>query len=304
MGCGWLPDWLRGKRCIYAIDKFDENLCVWRCLAIYKPKDIQRDTEFVTTTVLNLTREYYGVKNLKKRDVRPTKLVGFEGIAKHHNVNIMWYEPKKNKGKHAGSVWWLVFGKIQHKNNLPTINILGGHCFYVKKMDVLCNRWECKGCLARHLKDERCTERKTRIICSGGKFKHILNSSEKVFYGGETKFSYTACQKIEALAIETGKHIHHKMCGYGGERMVTVWVLNDKDEKEPAHFLVDGYEPETNIVYQFHGCHWHAHTCLKDRTKRQQKRYEDIARFVGLSKIMDGTQSITLCQLGNVKNQY
>ena len=36
--------------------------------------------------------------------------------------------------------------------------------------------------------------REKKIICLGGKFKHILNSSEKVFYGGDTKFSYTACQ--------------------------------------------------------------------------------------------------------------
>ena len=36
-------------------------------------------------------------KNLKKRDVRPTKLVNFEGIARHHNVNIMLYEPKKDR---------------------------------------------------------------------------------------------------------------------------------------------------------------------------------------------------------------
>ena len=64
--------------------------------------------------------------------------------------------------------------------------------------------------------------------------------------------------------METGKHIHHKMCGHGGERMVTVWVLNDKDEKEPAYFLVDGFEPESNIVYQFHGCHWHGHTSGTD----------------------------------------
>ena len=28
MGCGPLPDWLRKKRCICAIDKFDDNLCV------------------------------------------------------------------------------------------------------------------------------------------------------------------------------------------------------------------------------------------------------------------------------------
>ena len=96
-----------------------------------------------------------------------------------------------------------------------------------------------------------------------------------MFYGGDTKFSYDACQWIEVQAIKRGKHINHKMCGHGRERMVMVWVLNDKGKKEPAFFLVDGYEPETSIVYQFHGCHWHGHTCLKNRTKRQQKRYED-----------------------------
>ena len=36
MGCGPLPGWLREKPCIYAIDTFDDNLCVWRCLAIHK----------------------------------------------------------------------------------------------------------------------------------------------------------------------------------------------------------------------------------------------------------------------------
>ena len=111
------------------------------------------------------------------------------------------------------------------------MGLLGSHCFYIKKMDVLCNRWECKGCrpiltlnehLTRHLKEERFTTGKTKIICSGGKFKHILNSSEKMLYGGDTKFNYTACQWLEAQAIETGKHIHHKMCEHGGERMVTV----------------------------------------------------------------------------------
>ena len=47
-----------------------------------------------------------------------------------------------------------------------------------------------------------------------------------------------------------------------------------KTEKKQAYFLFDGYEPETNIVYQFHGCHWHGHTYLKNRTKRQKKRYK------------------------------
>ena len=66
MGCAQLPDWLSDKRCIYAIGTFDDNPCVWRCLAIYKRNNIQRGTEFVTRTALNLVHGYYGDKNLKK----------------------------------------------------------------------------------------------------------------------------------------------------------------------------------------------------------------------------------------------
>ena len=57
---------------------------------------------------------------MKKKYVGPTKL---EAIAKHHNMNIMLYEPKKDKRKDAGSIWWLVYGKMQDKNDLPTINM-------------------------------------------------------------------------------------------------------------------------------------------------------------------------------------
>ena len=79
---------------------------------------------------LGLAREYYGDNKLKKRDVRPTRLVDYEGIAKHHNVNIMLHKPKRN----ARSVWRLVYGKIQHNSDLTTINmgLLEGHCFYIK----------------------------------------------------------------------------------------------------------------------------------------------------------------------------
>ena len=37
--------------------------------------------------------------------MKPTKHVAFDGIAKEHNVNIMLYEPKKDRGNDAGSTW-------------------------------------------------------------------------------------------------------------------------------------------------------------------------------------------------------
>ena len=92
MVCEPLPGWLRDKRCIYAQDIFDDNLCVWRCLAIYK-RLARGEKNWVQErncdAALGLACEYYSHNSFKKRDVRPTKPVDFEGIAKHHNVNIM-----------------------------------------------------------------------------------------------------------------------------------------------------------------------------------------------------------------------
>ena len=148
LGCGPLPDWLRKKRCIYAVDGKSErsdNLCVWRCLAIYTRGSDSRESERTTKEALKLAREYYENDKLKRKDVRATKLVDFEGIAKKFNINIRVYEPKVNSEKAA---WRLVYGQNQYKEKLDTINLgmFRGHCFYIKKMDVLCQKWECIAC--------------------------------------------------------------------------------------------------------------------------------------------------------------
>ena len=150
-GCGLLLEWLRKKRCIHSLDTFNNNLCVRRCLAIYSRRDVKRGSEFVKKEALKLAREFCSDNKLKRKDVRATKLVDFEGIAKHFNVNIMLYESKKESGEHAGKIWRLVHGKNQYRDTLPTINmaLLKGHCFYINKIDVLCQNWECKGSLKR-----------------------------------------------------------------------------------------------------------------------------------------------------------
>ena len=174
MGCGPLPERLRKKRCINALDTFGDNLCAWRCLALYKPKDVNGGAERSTKEALNLAREFYSDNKLKRKDVRATKLVDFEGIAKHLNVNIMLYEPSKDSGKDAGKRRRLVYGKIQYRDTLPTINMglfkgQQDRCF-VSKLGMQRMQANNGG--------------KTKLICNGKKFKRILNSSEKVFYGG------------------------------------------------------------------------------------------------------------------------
>ena len=272
LGCGPLPDWLRRKRCIYALDGTEEsidNLCMWRCLAVHYRGDRKQREKRTTREALKLAREYYGDLNLKRGDVRATKLVDMEGIAQKFNVNIRIFEPKTNSEK---APWRLVYGHTQYRKGRKgdiNLGMLKGHCFFIKKMDVLTQSWECEVCrqlftreyhLRRH-KAQECEGVKTTIICQGKKVKRMPSKSEKVFY--DENFSYAACQWIEAMAEQTGRHIHHALCGHGGERVI------DKEEK----CKVDGYEPISKTVYEYNGCKWHGCLCRPDRTNVDKNRY-------------------------------
>lgn len=115
----------------------------------------------------------------------------FQAIAKHRNVNIMLYKPKKDSAKDAGSVWRLFYDKIRYKSNLPKLNVelRSYNFFFYIEMGVLCRRWACKSLkqifmwhenLRSHFKEGRHTREKTNLPVQDG--------------GGDTKFSYTVCQ--------------------------------------------------------------------------------------------------------------
>ena len=82
--------------------------------------------------------EYYGDNKLKRKNLRPAIRVDFKGIARHHNVNIMLYESMKDSGKDAGSIWQLIYDKIEYKTSLTKVNMgtMGSYCFYMKNMEM------------------------------------------------------------------------------------------------------------------------------------------------------------------------
>ena len=291
LGCGPLPKWLADKKCIYAIDKINDNLCFWRCLAIHQRimKGKKRPEEDTNREALKLARDFYRKPNLKREDVKPTRLVDFENIAKQFKVNIRLFELAKG----SKTVWKLVFGKNQFKKNLPCVDIglfvyedydededeedkrdsRQGHCFFIKDIELLTKLWECGGCgqrfndhrnYNRHVTGGTCGGGKTKSICPGTKFRRIMNSSEKVFYGENTNFSYAACQWIEKQSELIGKHIHHALCGHGGEFSVKIGGKK---------IFVDGYEPKTRTIFQYHGCKWHGCPCQKERNSLDEKKY-------------------------------
>ena len=297
LGCGPLPKWLADKKCVYAIDKIDDNLCFWRCLVIHQRimKGEKRPEEKTNRDALKLARDFYKRPNLKRENVKPTRLVDFENIAKQFKVNIRLFEPRENQDKTA---WRLVFGKNQFKKNLPCVDIglfvyedhdekqaekdnrylRQGHCFFIKDIELLTKTWECVGCRQRfnrhdnynrHVTGGTCGGGKTKLICPGEKFERIMNSTEKVFYGGNTKFSYAACQWIEKQSELIGRHIHHALCGHGGEYYVYLYAGKEKDSRA-REIPVDGYEPESNTIFQYHGCKWHGCPCRKERNSPEE----------------------------------
>ena len=215
LGCGPLPKWLADKKCIYAIDKINDNLCLWRCLTIHQRimKRKKRPEEDTNRDALKLARDFYN--------------------------------------------------------------------FFIKDIELLTKLWECAGCQQRfnnhdnynrHVTGGTCSGGETKLICPGGRFERIMNSSEKVFYGGRTNFSYAACQWIEKQSELTGKHIHHALCGHGGEFCVEV---EDEERDWVEEIPVDGYEPESKTIFQYYGCKWHGHPCQKERNSLDEERYSN-----------------------------
>ena len=311
LGCGPLPKWLADKKCIYAIDKINDNLCFWRCLVIHQRimKGKKRPEEDTNREALKLARDFYRIPNLKREDVKPTRLVDFENIAKQFKVNIRLFEPAKESetakeskteeesktAKESKTAWRLVFGKNQFKKNLPCVDIglfvyedheededekdnrysRQGHCFFIKDIELLTKIWECVGCRQRfnrhdnynrHVTGGTCGGGKTKLICPGEKFERIMNSTEKVFYGGNKKFSYAACQWIEKQSELIGRHIHHALCGHGGEYYVHLYAGKEKNS-HAREIPVDGYEPKSNTIFQYHGCKWHGCPCQKRKER-------------------------------------
>ena len=219
---------------------------------------------------LNLAQEFYDQPNLRVSDVRPTKLIDFENIALRFRVNIRLYKSVNQL------VWMLVLGQVHHRSSLPNVDIslYQGHCFYIKDLDVLANHWECAGCQQRfthhanykgHVTEKRCSSGHPKLVCDGRKFKQIMSSSEKVFYGENTQFSWKACRWIKCQSELSDWYIHHVLCGHGGERAIAI------DKKE---ILVDRYDPETSTIYQFYGCKWHECPCLGSNNGKYQKTFK------------------------------
>ena len=232
----------------------------------------------MTRNALNLACEFYSNPKLRVSDIRPTKLIDFSSITSRFQVNIRLYEPVNQLA------WRLVFWEAPDTsiassiaNNID-IGLYEGHCFYIKELNILTNHWESVECqqrfthhdsCGRQVAKNRCTAGQPKLVCPGKRLKHIMNASEKVFYGGNTQLSWKACRWIECQSELIGQHIHHALCGHEGERCI---IINKQE------ILVDRFDSKSPSVNQFYGGKWHGCPCTttNDRVEHRNHQTMDV----------------------------
>ena len=278
LGTGPLPDWLRGLAhgpYMVSLDTFGDNLCLWRCIAVYQGSRSDRCTRVAKL----LARGFF-----KSALVPRTSLDELDKVEGHLNegkhlsqwIGIRVYEPERQQNGEID--WYLRKTPSDKLKNIITIGIHEGHAFLIKDIEKLAKMFVCSNCrgrftkpchLQRHIKT--CAQGKTTVDCPNEKVKAPLTNYERTFYS-EGNASQLAISWLEKTSKQLGIHIHHAMCGHGGER----YILGAP---------VDGYAPKPETIFQYHGCWWHGcRRCFPDRNtiinhgKTREEVYIDTLR--------------------------
>ena len=241
LGLGQLPDWLRNKHGVLSLDTYDDNRCLFRCIAVHWGAHI-RDN-------MRKTRELEKSFFTQRPDLR-NRLTDkhLSLLEKHFKQGIAAYEVQPN-----GDFVLTHIPANYDQVGIPLLNmgLYYGHAFLITDLKQVAGTYTCGDCQARFTRADNlvrhvannCSRGQTKINCLNNRIKAPSSAYERAFYPKQT-CSFIAIKWLEWEAKKRGIHIHHARCGHGGER-------------EILGARVDGYHPESKTVFQFHGCLWH-----------------------------------------------
>ena len=167
LGMGPLPDWLRNLahgRKMVSLDTFGDNMCVWRCIAVYQGALPHHGTHLAR----QLARGFF------KLDIVPRtcldeldKVEGYlnKGKQLREWIGIRVYEPERQEN---GEIYWHLRKNPSDKlKNIMTIGIYEGHAFLIKDITKLAKTYVCNDCRGRFTKASN-PQRHTKT-CSQGR---------------------------------------------------------------------------------------------------------------------------------------
>ena len=261
LGLGRLPDWLRNKRGVLSLDTYEDNLCLFRCIAVHWGATPSRNMRKTRELENSFFIQRPGLRNRLTDKHLPL-------LEKHFKQGIAAYTVQPN-----GDFLLTHVPANYDQVGRPLLNmgLYDGHAFLITDLKQVAGTYTCGECQARFTRADNlvrhaannCSRGQTKITCLNNHIKAPSSAYERAFYPEQT-CSFIAIKWLEWEAKKRGIHIHHARCGHGGERQ----ILGAR---------VDGYHPESKTVFQFHGCLWHG--CEKcypeERQKPVQQKTED-----------------------------
>ena len=222
-----------------SLDIYNDNKCLFWCIAVHRGADRRLNTRRTRELEQSFSAAYPMLPLITLQHLHLLEKHFKQGIAAYSVTNegefILIHQPSH-------------YDKVSHST--MDIGIYENHAFLVLDINKVTNNYTCGECMARFTRAasltrdiKTCTRGQTEIVCPEKQILALESAFERAFYP-EGTFGKKGICWLEHLSRESGKHIHHHKCGHGDERFI---------KGSP----VDGYDPETKTVFQFHGCHWH-----------------------------------------------
>ena len=243
IGLGRLPGWIRNKHEVLSLDNYNDNLCIFRCIAVHQGAHKRDNTRMARELAQSFSAAYPKLPFITLQQFHLLEKHFKQGIAAYSVTNeddfILTHQP-------------LHYDKVSYP--MMNVGIYESHAFLITDINKVANNYTCGDCMVRFTRASdltrhapRCKRGGTEIDCPGNRILAPESAFEKAFYP-EGGFGIKATCWLEYVSRKAGKNIHHHRCGHGGERIV-------------AGGKVDRCHPETKTVFQYHGCHWHG--CIK-----------------------------------------
>ena len=193
LGTGPLPDWVRNlahSRKMVALDTFNDNLCLWRCIAVDQGARPDRSTE----AARELVKKFLKLRTTPNNAPR-TSLDVLDKVERHLNegkqltdwLGIRVYEPERQEN---GEILWYLRKNPSNKlKKIMTIGIYDGHAFLIRDIEKLAKIYACTDCQARFTKvchlqrhAKTCAQGRTIIDCPNERLKVPQTAYERAFY--------------------------------------------------------------------------------------------------------------------------
>ena len=237
IGQGRLPNWFRNKHKVISLDTYNDNLCLFRCIAVHQGANKQFNTRRAKELAQSFFATYTKLTAVTSQQFNLLEKHFKQGIAVYSVRNaddfILIHQPSD-------------YEKVSH----PTISmgIYEGHAFVIKDINKVTNNYTCGECMARFTKScnlthhiKTCTSGRTEINCPGYQILAPESAFKKAFYP-EGTFGKKGICWLEHVSQQSGKHIHH-------HKIIINVATGAKDSSKVLLLMAINLKPKLSSIF-------------------------------------------------------